>query len=85
MVLKEEDGWESCITRLFQPWRDYIPMAAGGTDLAERLAWARAHPAECRQISQHARRLCAGLADPAGRRLHLARVLADYRDATGQG
>lgn len=85
VVLKEEDGWESFATGLFKPWRHYIPLASGGVDLAERLAWARANPDECKRISGRARRICEGLADPAGRRAHLAQVLAAYRAATGQG
>jgi hypothetical protein len=84
VVLKEEDGWESFATGLFKPWRHYIPLASGGGDLDERLAWARSNPDECRQISSRARRICAGLADPQGRGQHLAQVLAAYRAATGQ-
>ncbi|MFN3527116.1 MAG: hypothetical protein ACK4YU_13580, partial [Paracoccus sp. (in: a-proteobacteria)] len=44
VVLKEDDGWESFATGLFRPWRHYIPLAPGATDLAQRLAWARAPP-----------------------------------------
>ncbi|CAM3319377.1 glycosyl transferase family 90 [Paracoccus nototheniae] len=84
VVLKEEDGWESFITPIFRPWSHYIPLAPGATDLTDRLTWARANPDACQQMSERARRLCEGLADPAGRRLHLAQVLSDYRDATGQ-
>lgn len=83
-VLKEEDGWESFVTRLFRPWTHYIPLAPQGADLVQRLDWARDNARACQQMSRKARRLCAGLADPAGRRLHLMRVLADYRRATGQ-
>ncbi|MEO1911251.1 MAG: glycosyl transferase family 90 [Paracoccus sp. (in: a-proteobacteria)] len=85
VVLKEEDGWESFATGLFKPWRHYIPLASGGADLGARLDWARANPDECRRISARARRICEGLADPAGRRAHLEQVLAAYRAATGQG
>ncbi|RJE80900.1 hypothetical protein DWB67_04685 [Paracoccus sp. JM45] len=84
VVLKEEEGSESFASGVFKPWRHYIPLALGGADLDERLDWARANPDECRQISARARRICAGLADPQGRRQHLAQVLAAYRTATGQ-
>jgi hypothetical protein len=84
VVLKEEDGWESVATGLFKPWRHYIPLASGGADLKERLEWARANPDQCRQMSSHARHICAGLADPAGRRMHLTQVLAAYQKASGQ-
>ncbi|MFN3525570.1 MAG: hypothetical protein ACK4YU_05730 [Paracoccus sp. (in: a-proteobacteria)] len=84
VVLKEDDGWQSMITGLFRPWRHYIPLAPGATDLALRLDWARAHPVECAAMVTRAHRLVARLADPEGRRLHLARILAAYRAATGQ-
>ncbi|WP_347917677.1 hypothetical protein [Paracoccus marcusii] len=84
VVIRQDDGWESFAGRLFRPWVHVIPMAQDGSDLPDRLAWARANPDACRQMSRKARRLCHALADPAGRRLHLAQVLADYRRATGQ-
>ena len=84
VVLKEEDGWEHAFSGLFRPWEHYVPLACGAGDLAERLAWARAHPEECRAMSRAARDLCAALADPELRRAHLERVLADYRAASGQ-
>ncbi|TNC03969.1 hypothetical protein FHD68_07125, partial [Paracoccus marcusii] len=84
VVIRQGDGWESFAGRLFRPWVHVIPMAQDGSDLPDRLAWARANPDACRQMSRNARRLCHALADPAGRRLHLAQVLADYRRATGQ-
>lgn len=83
-VLREEGEWESFLTRLFRPWTHLIPMEAEGADLPERLDWAAAHPDDCRKMSRRARRLAASLADPEGRRLHLAQVLAAYRAATGQ-
>lgn len=82
VVLKEEDGWESFHSGLFQPWQHYIPLTYGAGDLAERLTWARANPADCQRMSENARAVCAALADPALRRQHLALVLADYRAAT---
>ena len=84
LVLIEQDGWEGFLSALFRPEVHFLPLQPGCADLDLRLAWARAHQDEARQIAQRARRLCARLADPAGRRLHLAQVLADYRRATGQ-
>lgn len=84
LVLIEQDGWEGFLSTLFRPEVHFLPLQPGCADLDLRLAWARAHQDEARQIAQRARRLCARLADPAGRRLHLAQVLADYRRATGQ-
>ena len=84
VVLAEDDGTESFVTGLFRPWRHVIPLEHGAADLPEKLAWARAHPDACAQIATRARRLAARLADPAARRLHLARVLEAYRAATGQ-
>ena len=84
VVLLEEDGWETFARGIFQPWQHYIPLRAGGGDLPERLAWARANPDDCRQISARARALCALLADPHARRDQLSAILRDYRAATGQ-
>lgn len=83
-VIRQQDGWESFVTGLFQPWTHVIPMAEDGSDLEARLAWAADHPDDCRRMSERCRRLCAGLGDPAGRRLHLSHLLADYRRATRQ-
>lgn len=84
MVLKEEDGWEVYHAGLLRPWEHYIPLDYGAGDLAEKLAWARENPAACQRMVDAARRVCAVLADPLGRKQHLTRVLADYRAATGQ-
>jgi len=84
VVLLEEDGWETFARAIFQPWQHYIPLRAGGGDLPERLAWARANPDACRQMSARARALCALLADPQARHDQLSAILRDYRAATGQ-
>lgn len=85
VVLKEEDGWQFYNSCLLQPWEHYIPLDYGAADLAEKLDWARAHPDLCQAITERARRLCAALNDPMGRKRHLSLVLAAYRAATGQG
>ena len=84
VVLLEEDGWETFARAAFQPWRHYIPLRPGAGDLSEKLAWARAHPRDCQQISARARGLCALLADPQARLDQLSAILRDYRAATGQ-
>ncbi len=84
VVLKETDGCEQFHTGLFRPWEHFIPLEWGANDLADKLRWARANPGACREISAKARGLCAALADPTLRRLHLAAVLRAYRRATGQ-
>ena len=84
VVLLEEDGWETFARAIFKPWQHYIPLRAGAGDLPDRLAWARAQPEECGQISARARALCAVLADRQARRDQLAGILRDYRAATGQ-
>lgn len=83
LIFLEETGWESCVTALFHPWRHYVPLAPAAADLRARLDWARAHPGECRSMVARARGLCARLADPAGRRMHLRQVLDDYTAAAG--
>ena len=84
VVLLEEDGWETFARGIFQPWQHYIPLRPGAGDLPERLAWARANPDDCQQMSARARGLCAVLADPQARRDQLAGILRAYRAATGQ-
>ncbi|MDQ1901801.1 glycosyl transferase family 90 [Paracoccus sp. WLY502] len=84
VVLLEEDGWETFARAIFQPWQHYIPLRPGAGDLAGKLAWARAHPDSCQQISARARALCALLADPQARRQQLGLILRDYRLMTGQ-
>ncbi|GGF61234.1 hypothetical protein GCM10011402_11480 [Paracoccus acridae] len=82
VVLLEEDGWEIFARGAFQPWQHYIPLRPGAGDLPDRLAWARAHPGICQQISARARALCAVLADPKARREQLAAILRAYRSGT---
>lgn len=84
VVLLEEDGWETFARALFQPWQHYIPLRPGAGDLADKLAWARANPDACQQMSARARAICALLADPQARQDQLAQILRDYRLATGQ-
>lgn len=55
VVMKEEAGWEVYYSALFQPWEHYIPLAPLAADLDEKLEWARANPARCREISAAAR------------------------------
>ena len=84
VVLVEEDGWETFARGIFRPWRHYIPLRPGAADLPQRLAWARANPDACRDMSARARALCLVLADPDARRDQLSAILRDYRAATGQ-
>lgn len=84
LLLREENGWEVFWSGLFQPWRHYLPVEAGGGDAPDLLDWARAHPETCAEITAEARATCAALADPQVRRHHLALVLRDYRIASGQ-
>ncbi|MFN3274424.1 MAG: glycosyl transferase family 90 [Paracoccus sp. (in: a-proteobacteria)] len=67
VLLAEEDGWQVFYSGRFRPWEHYIPVARYLTDIEDKLAWARAHPAECRAISRRARAEAAHLRDPAAR------------------
>ena len=55
-VLSPDSLWETRFTRACDPWEHFIPLAADLSDLAERLAWCRAHDDECRAIGARARR-----------------------------
>ena len=75
VLLKEEDGWEVFYSGRFQPWKHYIPLQRYCTDIAEKLAWARENPGECRAMAAAARAEAALLRRPATRRAILARIL----------
>lgn len=75
VLLAEEDGWQVFYSGRFKPWRHYIPVARHLGDLPARLAWARANPAACRDISAAARAEAAHLRDPAARREVLRLIL----------
>lgn len=67
VLLAEDDGWQVFYSGRFRPWKHYIPVARYLTDIEDKLAWARAHPAECRAMSRRARAEAAHLRDPAAR------------------
>ena len=75
VLLKEEDGWEVFYSNRFQPWKHYIPLERYGIDIAEKLAWARANPNECKAMATAARAEAALLRKPATRRAIMARIL----------
>ena len=75
VLLAEEDGWEVFYSGRFQPWKHYIPLARYGRDVADKLAWARAHPQECKAMAAAARAEAARLRVPATRRAIMARIL----------
>ncbi|WP_410216860.1 glycosyl transferase family 90 [Paracoccus sp. (in: a-proteobacteria)] len=68
VLLAEQDGWQVFYSNRFKPWQHFIPIARHAVDIEEKLAWARAHPAECKAMSQAARQEAAFLRDPAARR-----------------
>lgn len=78
VVLKEEDGWELFYSFLFDPWVHYIPLASGGTDLEEKLLWARANEEACKKMSREARVQCRKLADPKVRDKYLESLAGKY-------
>lgn len=74
---------------LLQPFVHYIPVtvaADGSSDLAERVAWAEAHPEEVARIvaasSEFARR---HLRPGAGRDCYAALLLREYAALLGNG
>lgn len=75
VLLKEEDGWEVFYSGRFLPWKHYIPLQRHGSDIAEKLAWARANPQACKAMASAARVEAALLCKPATRRAILARIL----------
>ena len=75
VLLAEQDGWEVFYSGRFQPWKHFIPLARHATDIAEKLAWARENPSECKAMAAAARTEAAMLRKPATRRAILARIL----------
>lgn len=75
VLLKEQDGWEVYYSGRFKPWKHFIPLARFGADVAEKLAWARENPNECKRMSRAASDEALRLADPLLRRAILARIL----------
>jgi hypothetical protein len=59
----------------FQPWKHYIPLERYGTDVAEKLAWARENSNECKAMATAARAEAALLRKPATRHAIMARIL----------
>lgn len=84
VLLKEEDGWEVYYLGRFKPWVHYIPVALHCPDLEEKLAWARANPARCQDMSAAARAEVARLANPAARRGFLNLILDGLAKAEGR-
>lgn len=76
VLLAEQDGWQVFYSGRFKPWQHFIPVARHLSDLKDKLAWARAHPAECQAMSRAARTEVAHLRDPAARR-DLMRLILD--------
>ena len=76
VVLKEEAGWEVYYSALFRPWEHYIPLEPGCPDLPERLDWARANPAACRDMTAAARAAVRMLSDRGGQ-LAMMRAVAE--------
>lgn len=48
-------GYRQWFYDRLQPWVHYIPVAPDCRDFAERVAWARSHDGECREIARRAR------------------------------
>ncbi|MDQ1900381.1 glycosyl transferase family 90 [Paracoccus sp. WLY502] len=75
VLLAEEDGWEVFYSSCFQPWKHYIPLERYCADIAEKLAWARENPEQCKAMSAAARAEAALLRHLPTRRATMARIL----------
>jgi len=52
LILKPPSGRELAYSHLLRPWKHYIPVARDMSDVAERVAWVRDHPAEATAIAR---------------------------------
>lgn len=82
LILKEEDGWELFYTEAFKPWVHYVPLAEGAQDAGEKLAWARAHPAESAKMARASTVMFERFANPNNRAAYL-RAIAEGLNASG--
>jgi hypothetical protein len=58
-----------------RPWEHYIPVAADLSDLVERIAWCRAHPAECRAVARAGQSLALSMTMDRERARAVAAIL----------
>lgn len=77
VILKEEDGWEVFYSAAFRPWEHYIPLSEGAGDVAEKLAWARAHPEESAAMASASRAVFDALTAPENREAYLEAIAQD--------
>ncbi|MDN5568800.1 MAG: hypothetical protein L0G27_08675, partial [Paracoccus sp. (in: a-proteobacteria)] len=75
VLFAEDDGWQVFYSGRFKPWEHFIPIARYGTDILDKLDWARANPTKCKAMSRAARTEAAYLRDPKARRLLMTHIL----------
>jgi hypothetical protein len=57
-----------------EPWKHYVPVRADLGDLADRVAWCRSHPAECRDIAMAAQCLAQSMTVETETRYAVGRI-----------
>jgi hypothetical protein len=75
ILFAENDGWQVFYSNRFKPWVHFIPIARHGSDILEKLEWARSHPDQCKAMSRAARSEAAYLRDLDARRLLMTHIL----------
>ena len=61
-----------------RPFEHYVPIRADMSDFAEKIDWARGHPAEARAIATAGRRFALGLDFEAGKRDAIELIEANW-------
>lgn len=61
-----------------RPFEHYVPVNADMSDFAEKIDWARSHPAEARQIAVAGRAFALGLDFEAGKRDAVELICANW-------
>jgi hypothetical protein len=59
-----------------RPWEHFIPVAADLSDLVEKIAWCRRHPAECRAVARAGQSLALSMTMDRERSRAIASLLA---------
>jgi len=59
--VQSEHGFRQWYYDRLTPWRHYVPVNADMTDLVEKIAWCRAHDAECAAIAVNGQALARAM------------------------
>jgi hypothetical protein len=74
-VLLLQHRWSQFFYPGLQPWEHYVPLKPDISDILERYAWLRGHPARARAIADNGRRFAADVLRPQALNDYFVEVL----------